>query len=77
LNWDNVLYFYKKYAAEFYRSNVDEELLKSGSFPAYQYKDYQIERNYWEDLIFRILKSALYVDMSSRETNMNCLRFSV
>uniref|UniRef100_UPI003017D96C hypothetical protein n=1 Tax=Chryseobacterium sp. VD8 TaxID=3081254 RepID=UPI003017D96C len=44
LNWDNVLYFNKKYAAEFYRSNVDEELLKSGSFPAYQYKDYQIER---------------------------------
>ncbi|WP_428067569.1 hypothetical protein [Chryseobacterium gambrini] len=44
LNWDNVLYFYKKYAAEFYRSNVDEELLKSGSFPAYQYQDYQIER---------------------------------
>jgi hypothetical protein len=44
LNWDNVLYFYKKYATEFYRSNVDEELLKSGSFPAYQYQDYQIER---------------------------------
>ncbi|MDO3427208.1 hypothetical protein QWT87_20210 [Chryseobacterium sp. APV1] len=43
-NWDNVLYFYKKYAAEFYRSNVDEELLKSGSFLAYQYQDYQIER---------------------------------
>lgn len=43
-NWDNVLYFYKKYATEFYRSNVDEELLKSGSFPAYQYQDYQIER---------------------------------
>ncbi|MDQ0595495.1 hypothetical protein QFZ37_003864 [Chryseobacterium ginsenosidimutans] len=44
VNWDNVLYFYKKYAAEFYRTNVDEELLKSGSFPAYQYQDYQIER---------------------------------
>lgn len=44
LNWDDVLYFYKKYAAEFYRSNVDEELLKSGSFPAYQYQDYQVER---------------------------------
>lgn len=44
VNWDNVLYFYKKYATEFYRSNVDEELLKSGSFPAYQYQDYQIER---------------------------------
>ncbi len=44
LNWDNVLYFYKKYATEFYRSNVDEELLKSETFPAYQYQDYQIER---------------------------------
>lgn len=44
LNWENVLYFYKKYAAEFYRAGVDEELLKSGSFPAYQYHDYQIER---------------------------------
>ncbi len=44
VNWNNVLYFYKKYAAEFYRSDVDEELLKSGSFPAYQYQDYQIER---------------------------------
>ncbi len=44
LNWDHVLYFYKKYASEFYRSNVDEELLKSGAFPAYQYQEYQIER---------------------------------
>lgn len=44
LKWDSVLYFYKKYASEFYRSNVDEELLKSGAFPAYQYQDYQIER---------------------------------
>lgn len=44
LNWDNVLYFQRKYAAEFYRSEVDEELLKTGVFPAYQYQDYQIER---------------------------------
>ncbi|SDI12494.1 hypothetical protein SAMN05421846_104160 [Chryseobacterium taeanense] len=44
LKWDSVLYFYKKYASEFYRSNVDEELLKSGAFPAYQYQEYQIER---------------------------------
>lgn len=44
VNWDHVLYFYKKYATEFYRSNVDEELLKSGAFPAYRYQDYQIER---------------------------------
>lgn len=43
-NWDNVLYFHKKYAQEFYRSAVDESLLTSGSFPAYQYKDYSIER---------------------------------
>lgn len=44
LDWENILYFHKKYAAEFYRSEVDEELLKSGAFPAYQYQDYQIER---------------------------------
>ncbi|MEC3876911.1 hypothetical protein [Chryseobacterium salviniae] len=44
VSWDNVLYFYKKYAAEFYRSEVDEELLTTGSFPAYQYQDYKIER---------------------------------
>lgn len=44
VNWDNVLYFNKKYAAEFYRSEVDEELLKQGAFPAYRYQDYQIER---------------------------------
>jgi hypothetical protein len=44
LNWENVLYFYKKYGSEFYRTGVDEELLKSGSFPAYQHREYQIER---------------------------------
>lgn len=44
VNWEEVLYFYKKYAAEFYRSEVDEELLKPGNFPAYRYQDYQIER---------------------------------
>lgn len=44
LNWENVLYFYKKYASEFYRTGMDEELLKSGSFPAYQHREYQIER---------------------------------
>ncbi|PWN65001.1 hypothetical protein C1631_020490 [Chryseobacterium phosphatilyticum] len=43
-NWDNVLYFHKKYAKEFYRTDSDESLLKTGSFPAYQYKDYSIER---------------------------------
>ncbi|MEJ5102307.1 hypothetical protein [Chryseobacterium sp. MYb328] len=43
-NWDNVLYFHKKYAKEFYRSEADESLLKAESFPTYQYKDYSIER---------------------------------
>lgn len=43
-NWDNVLYFHKKYAREFYRTDADETLLKSNSFPSYQYKDYSIER---------------------------------
>ncbi|WP_278352823.1 hypothetical protein [Chryseobacterium gleum] len=43
-NWDNVLYFHKKYAREFYRTDADETLLKSDSFPSYQYKDYSIER---------------------------------
>lgn len=44
INWNDVLYFNKKYAAEFYRSEADEELLKPGAFPAYLYQDYQIER---------------------------------
>ncbi len=44
LNWENILYFHKKYAAEFYRSEADEEILKPGAFPAYPYQDYQIER---------------------------------
>lgn len=43
-NWDNVLYFHKKYAQEFYRTEADESLLTTGSFPAYQYRDYSIER---------------------------------
>ncbi len=44
INWENILYFNKKYAKEFYRSEVNEDLLKSAAFPAYQYQDYQIER---------------------------------
>ncbi len=44
LNWDNVLYFNKRYATEFYRNDVDEELLKSDTFPAYRYLEYEIER---------------------------------
>lgn len=43
-DWDHVLYFHKKYAQEFYRTGADESLLKPGSFPAYQYRDYAIER---------------------------------
>ncbi|WP_241279379.1 hypothetical protein [Chryseobacterium cucumeris] len=43
-NWENVLYFHKKYAHEFYRSEADETLLKTDSFPSYQYKEYSIER---------------------------------
>ncbi|AZA88269.1 hypothetical protein EG349_16545 [Chryseobacterium shandongense] len=44
INWSDVLYFYRKYAVEFYRSEVAEEQLKAGTFPAYRYQDYQIER---------------------------------
>ncbi|WP_326982354.1 hypothetical protein VUJ46_19550 [Chryseobacterium sp. MYb264] len=44
LNWENVLYFNKKYATEFYRNEGDEEPLKSAAFPAYKYLDYEIER---------------------------------
>lgn len=43
-DWNNVLYFHKKYGQEFYRTNADEEQLKSKPFPAYQYRDYAIER---------------------------------
>lgn len=43
-DWNNVLYFHKKYGQEFYRTGADEEQLKPKSFPAYQYKDYTIER---------------------------------
>lgn len=44
LNWNDVLYFQKKYAAEFYRTEVDEDKLKPDSAPFYQYQDYCIER---------------------------------
>ncbi|WP_265131698.1 hypothetical protein [Chryseobacterium oranimense] len=43
-DWNNVLYFHKKYGQEFYRTGADEEQLKPIPFPAYQYKDYTIER---------------------------------
>lgn len=44
LNWNDVLYFHKKYAVEFYRTEADETKLKLGNFPSYQYQDYLIER---------------------------------
>lgn len=44
LNWNDVLYFHKKYAVEFYRTEADENKLKLGNFPSYQYQDYLIER---------------------------------
>lgn len=44
LNWNDVLYFHKKYAAEFYRTEADESKLKPESAPFYQYQDYCIEK---------------------------------
>ncbi|EJL70163.1 hypothetical protein, partial [Chryseobacterium populi] len=44
LNWNDVLYFHKRYAAEFYRMPADEALLKLPSVPSYQYQEYLIER---------------------------------
>ncbi|MBT2621007.1 hypothetical protein [Chryseobacterium sp. ISL-6] len=44
LNWNDVLYFQKKYGAEFYRTEADESKLKFHQVPSYQYQDYSIER---------------------------------
>jgi len=44
LNWNDVLYFQKKYAAEFYRTEADESKLKSHLISSYRYQDYSIER---------------------------------
>ncbi|MEY8761455.1 hypothetical protein [Chryseobacterium tongliaoense] len=44
LNWNDVLYFHKRYAAEFYRTLADEAQLKLPSVPSYQYQEYSIER---------------------------------
>ncbi|MFP7657665.1 hypothetical protein [Chryseobacterium proteolyticum] len=44
LNWNDVLYFHKKYATEFYRTEADESKLKLHPVPSYQYNDYFIER---------------------------------
>jgi len=44
LNWNDVLYFHKKYAVEFYRTEADETKLKPGNVSSYSYQDYAIER---------------------------------
>ncbi|CAA7194938.1 hypothetical protein [Chryseobacterium potabilaquae] len=44
VNWNDVLYFQKKYAMEFYRADSHEDILKGGAVPSYEYQDYQIER---------------------------------
>lgn len=44
LNWNDVLYFHKNFAVEFYRTDADETKLKLGAVPSYQYQDYSIER---------------------------------
>lgn len=44
LNWNDVLYFHKRYAAEFYRILTDEAQLKLPSVPSYQYQEYLVER---------------------------------
>lgn len=44
LNWNDVLYFHKKYGMEFYRTEADESKLKFQQVPSYQYQDYSIER---------------------------------
>ncbi|WP_370900478.1 hypothetical protein [Chryseobacterium gossypii] len=44
LDWNDVLYFQKKYAAEFYRMEADETKLKLPPVPSYRYQDYSIER---------------------------------
>lgn len=44
LNWNDVLYFQKRYSSEFYRTEADESKLKSHSISSYKYQDYSIER---------------------------------
>ena len=44
LSWNDVLYFHKKYATEFYRTDENESLLKHGTIPFYEYQDFGIER---------------------------------
>ncbi|WBV59913.1 hypothetical protein PFY12_12800 [Chryseobacterium camelliae] len=44
LNWNDVLYFQRKFATEFYRTEADESKLKAHVFPSYQYQEYSIER---------------------------------
>ncbi|WP_179468514.1 hypothetical protein [Chryseobacterium sp. H1D6B] len=44
LDWNDVLYFNKKYAVEFYRTEGDEKKLQAHTVPSYQYQDYSVER---------------------------------
>lgn len=44
LNWNEVLYFHKRYGTEFYRVNADESKLNIQQQPSYQYQEYCIER---------------------------------
>lgn len=43
-DWNTVLFFHKKYAAEFYRTPDNEDVFYSADFPHYLHQDYQIER---------------------------------
>lgn len=43
-DWNTVLFFHKKYAAEFYRTADNEDVFYSADFPHYLHQDYQIER---------------------------------
>ncbi|MBB4807909.1 hypothetical protein HNP38_003225 [Chryseobacterium defluvii] len=44
VNWNDVLYFQKKYGVEYYRTEADESKLKAQPVPSYRYQDYSIER---------------------------------
>ena len=44
LDWNDVLYFQKRYGTEFYRTNADESKLNVQQLPSYQYQNYFIER---------------------------------
>ena len=44
LDWNTVLYFQKKYAVEYYRTDADESKLKLDPKPSYEYPDFSIVR---------------------------------